>query len=163
MITHDASGRCDHRRLDRWIGRGGPLPADVAAHVEHCERCARRVRQANEVFAAMALVRTLPVSAGLIRRGGGRGLRMLRRASRVSLEARRALAARPGLTYWQRTQLQVTRVSLGLVAAALLMVMRTGIIDGFERTRAAGARLAQEHWDKHIDPEREWFGEDRLA
>ena len=45
----------------------------------------------------------------------------------------------------------------GAVAAGLLMVMRLGLLGGFEQTRTLAQTLADEHWAHHIDPQGEWL------
>ena len=43
-------------------------------------------------------------------------------------------------------------------AAGLILLLRTGIFTGFERTQEYGETLASLHWDRHIDPDGEWMG-----
>ena len=154
---------CDRADLARWSTRGGPIPSSLAAHVGRCRECADRVRHVNRLNASMTLLKAQAVPAGLMNRASQRALRMLRRAERTSADAQRALQAQPDLSSWQRTKLHLARGSMGAAAALLVLVMRVGVLGGLEQTRAAGEALAKAHWDKHIDPDGEWFDTDGLA
>jgi hypothetical protein len=52
-------------------------------------------------------------------------------------------------------------MSLASAAAFLVFMMRIGLLAGIERTETMGQTLASAHWDRHIDPNREWI--DRQA
>lgn len=154
---------CRHPELDDWAVRGGPLPARLAEHVARCPACAEQVRRVNLVHASLMLARTQSAPVELTARANGRALRMLRRAARASAAAERLLRMRPGLSRWQRAQIQMARVSLAAAAAVIMLVIRTGTLVGVERTRQLGEQLATAHWDRHIDPQGEFLGPRELA
>jgi hypothetical protein len=104
------------------------------------------------------LLRTDRVPTNTRARANGKALRMLRRAARASKAAHRLLRMRPDLSPWQRAQVHIARVSLASAAAVLLMLMRVGILSGFEHTHQLGQQLADAHWNRHIDPDGEFFG-----
>lgn len=162
-LAHDTSGQAPSvissqcRELAGWAEHGGVLPARLAAHAGRCPRCADRVRLVNEVNAGLTLLRTQSLPANLHARANGRALRMLRRVARASSAAARLLAMRPHLSPWRRAQLHVMRVSLSGAAAVLALCARAGVNAGFDRTRDLGQQLASAHWERHIDPNHEWF------
>lgn len=159
---HDAvpleSAACRRVATDDWAARGGPLPTRLAAHVAGCPDCAEMVRRVSHVHASLMLLRTQAAPADLNARANARALRMLRRAARASTAARRLLQMRPDLSRWQRTQIQVARLSLTAAAAVMMLVLRTGTLMGFEQTRLLTEQLAAAHWDRHIDPQGEFLG-----
>jgi hypothetical protein len=83
---------------------------------------------------------------------------MLRRIARASAKATRLLKTSPNLTPWQRARLHIARATLSAAAAGLILLLRTGIFTGFEKTQDYGETLASLHWDRHIDPDGEWMG-----
>jgi len=111
----------------------------------------------NEVHASLMLLGSQPLPANLHARANGRALRMLRRVTRASEAASRLLRMRPNLTPWQRAQVHLARVSLGAVAATLMLMARVGILAGVEQTQSMGQTLASAHWDRHIDPDGEFL------
>lgn len=153
---------CERPDLEAWGDAGGALPRSLARHIRTCPSCAERVRRISEVQAGLTLLRTLPVPVNLQARSNGRALRMLRKAARASAAARRLLAARPELTPWQRAQLHLTRLSMGMAAAILILLIRTGVATGFQRTEATGQLLVSQ-WERHVDPNGEWFNPRTLA
>ena len=152
-----AARLCERPDLEAWAERGGPLPSRLAAHVEHCPACADRVRRVSQVHASLTLLGSQPLPANLHARANGRALRMLRRVTRASAAAADLLRTRPNLSPWQRAQIYIARASLSAVAAMIVLIIRVGIISGFERTEALGQALASAHWDRHIDPNHEWL------
>jgi hypothetical protein len=130
----------------------------LAAHITSCPGCADKVRRINQVHASLMLLRTQAAPADLTARANGRALRMLRRAARASAAAQRLLVMRPGLNRWQRAQIHATRLSLTAAAAVVMLVVRAGTLMGFEQTRILGEQLAASHWERHIDPNAEFFG-----
>jgi hypothetical protein len=149
---------CDRRDLAEWSTRGGPLPSRLASHLLQCSGCAERVRRLSRVHSSLMLLRTQAAPADLSARANGRALRMLRRVARASAAANRLLRMRPDLGPWQRAQIHIARLSLGVAAAGLVLVTRASIFTGIERTRELGESLATRHWERHIDPDGEWFG-----
>ena len=158
VAAHIPAGACERADLNDWAGRGGPLPASLAAHVAHCHACAAKVRQISQVHAALGLIRTEALPADLTARANGRALRMLRRAARATAAAERLLRMRPNLSIWQRTQIYAARFSLTAAAAGLTLIVRFGLFSGFEQTREMGRTLAMRHWERHIDGTGEWLG-----
>jgi len=152
-----AARPCDRSDLATWSTHGGPLPGRLAAHVATCPGCAERVRRVNEVHASLMLLGSQPLPVNLHARANGRALRMLRRVTRASEAAARLLRMRPNLTPWQRAQVHLARVSLGAVAAGLMLMARVGILAGVEQTQSMGQALASAHWDRHIDPDGEFL------
>lgn len=148
---------CDRPDLTDWAARGGPLPLRLAAHVTTCPACAGRVRRVNQVHASLMLLRTQAAPPDLLARANGRAMRFLRRATRASQAAQRLLSMRPNLTFWQRTQIHLARMSIGAAAAALALLMRAGVLAGIEQTREAGEQLVAAQWE-HIDPHGQSFG-----
>ncbi|GMU24680.1 MAG: hypothetical protein AMXMBFR13_47530 [Phycisphaerae bacterium] len=65
---------------------------------------------------------------------------------------------RPELTRWQRAQVHLARVTCAAAAAVLVLVTRASVDRGLARTRTMGEVLAERHWERHIDPGREWLG-----
>ncbi len=154
---------CDRRDLERWTDYGGPLPMSLASHLQRCDGCANYVRRVSKVHSSLTLIRTHSMPQRVLPGGNTRALRMLRRIVRASDEATRAVAGKPGLTTLQRVQLHVTRLSAGFAAAAILLVMRVGIVGGIEHVQNVGENLAESYWDNHSDPENDWLRPDRLA
>lgn len=152
---------CDRTDLSRWSDEGGPLPPGLANHIAHCEACSEQVRRINRVHASLALLGNQPLPANLHARANGRALRMLRKATRASEAAGRLLRMRPDLPFWQRAQVHIARASMASAAAFLVCMMRIGLLAGIEHTETMGQTLASAHWDRHIDPDREWI--DRQA
>ncbi len=155
--AEETPSACTRRDLDTWAQEGGPLPGRLAAHIRECPGCAEKVRRLSMVHASLGLLRTQPPPANLLARSNGRGLRMLRRVERASEAAKRLLLMRPDLPRWQRAQIHAARFSLAAAASLLLLLMRVGIMSGFEQTRRMGEQLAAAHWDRHIDPDREFL------
>lgn len=154
--------RCERPDLEAWADGGGALPRGLARHIRSCPSCAERVRRISEVQAGLTLLRTQRTPVNLQARSNGRALRMLRRAARASAAAKRLLAARPDLTRWQRAQLHLTRISMGMAAAFLILVIRTGVATGLQRTEQTGQLLVSQ-WERHVDPNGEFFGPRNLA
>ncbi len=154
---------CARADLASWSAQCGPIPASLANHIGACPACAALVRRVNTVHASMALLCTESVPAGLVQRANARALRMLRRAARASEAAQRALQTRPRPPLWQRVQYQGTRIVMSAAAALLIFVTRAGVTIGMERTRAAGEVLAEDHWNRHIDPNHEWLIRDDVV
>ncbi|NLX12810.1 MAG: hypothetical protein GXY44_04045 [Phycisphaerales bacterium] len=148
---------CTRRDLTQWAEHGGPLPRGLAVHIRECPACAERVRRLSIVHASLGLICTQPSPANLVARSNGRGLRMLRRVERATVAARRLLLMRPDLPRWQRAQIHAARFSLAAAASLLMLLMRMGIMTGFEQTRRMGEQLAAAHWNRHIDPDREFL------
>ncbi len=123
------------------------------------EILSEQVRRMNEVQVGLTLLCTQAAPPDLLARANGRALRMLRRASRVSAAAERLLRVRPNLSRWQRAQLHLARVSIGAAAALLMLVVRAGLLNGFENTRQLGELLAEKHWQRlaAAAPD-EWMG-----
>ena len=154
---------CARRDLERWSEHGGALPASLARHVRVCAACAAHVRRVNEVCVGLKLLRTTAIPAGLPKRANSRALRMLRRAARASASAARVLKMQPGLSIWQRAGLHAKRMSMGVAASFMMLVLRAGLFGGLEKTQTLGEQLAQDHWDRHIDPDGEWLDSNRFA
>jgi hypothetical protein len=154
---------CEHSDLLKWSDKGGPLPRRLSAHIRLCPGCDEQVRRVNEVHTGLTLLRSQPIPRGLQGQANSRALRMLRRVVRASAAASRLLKMRPGLTPWQRAKLHIARISLGAVAAMLVLVTRAGINAGVKETRELGQRLAAAHWDRHIDPNHEWLDPPKMA
>ena len=148
---------CTRRDLTQWAEKGGPLPQRLAAHVRECPACAEQVRRLSMVHASLGLLCTQSPPANLLARSNGRGLRMLRRIERASAAAKRLLLMQPDLPRWQRAQIHAARFSLAAAASLLVLLMRMGIMGGFEQTRRMGEQLAAAHWNRHIDPNREFL------
>jgi hypothetical protein len=158
LRTMNFNPSCDRPDLAEWSTRGGPLPPKLASHLLQCPGCADRVRRLSRVQASLMLLRTQAVPSELVPRANGRALRMLRRVARASEEAKRLLRTHPNLGRWQRAQIHMTRLSLGVAAAGLVLLTRATIFTGLDRTRELGETLATRHWEQHIDPDGEWFG-----
>ena len=160
FVKSDVAARpeaCNRWDLAHWVVRGGAIPNRLADHLRHCPGCAASVRHVSRLHASMLLLQTQPLPANLHARSNGRALRMLRRAARASAAASRLLRMRPSLSRWQQAQLHITRAACGAVAALMVLTVRTGILCGIEETREVGQTLAALHWDRHIDPAREWI------
>lgn len=155
--TGKAPSDCARRDLAQWAEKGGPLPRGLAVHIRECPACAEQVRRLSVVHASLGLLCTQPSPANLLARSNGRGLRMLRRVERATAAARRLLLMQPDLPRWQRAQIHAARFSLAAAASLLLLLMRMGIMSGFEQTRRMGEQLATAHWNRHIDPDREFL------
>ncbi|MHC4442206.1 MAG: hypothetical protein ACYTF1_16380 [Planctomycetota bacterium] len=153
-----ASPACERRDLTDWATRGGKLPAPLADHIRDCPGCAGQVRRVNQTHAALSLLRTQAVPRTCWSKSNNRALRMLRRIARASAKATRLLKTSPNLTPWQRARLHIARATLSAAAAGLILLLRTGIFTGFEKTQDYGETLASLHWDRHIDPDGEWMG-----
>jgi hypothetical protein len=143
---------CDRRDLTEWSIEGGPLPIRLAAHIRNCSACAAHVRRVNEVHASLNLLQSMSIPPDLPARANGRALRMLKRVARASSAAQRLLRIRPNLTRLQRAGIHLARMSLGAAAAVLTLLMRAGLLTGFEQTKQMGQALALRHWEQHIDP-----------
>ncbi len=148
---------CDRSDLARWSAKGGPMPARLADHIAECAGCAEQVRRVNRVHASLALLGSQPLPTNIHARANGRALRMLRRVTRASAAARHLLHMRPDLPFWQRAQIYVARFSLAAAVAALVFIVKLGVLTGIERTESLGQALASAHWDRHIDPNHEWL------
>ncbi|UCD28234.1 MAG: hypothetical protein JSV03_14265 [Planctomycetota bacterium] len=149
---------CQRRDLTDWSLRGGKLPALLAWHIDECPGCARQVRRVNQTHASLALLRTQPTPRQFWTKSNNRALRMLRRIARASAKANHLLRIGPNLSRWQRARIHIARASLGAAAAFLIMFMRAGVFTGLEKTQDYGEALASLHWERHIDPDGEWFG-----
>ncbi len=147
---------CDRPDLLAWAENGGPLPVRLAEHVQNCPGCRERVRRANRVHAGLMLLRTAAPPRTLSVNSHGLALRMLARVTRASQQARELLTTRRELSRWEVVRLYTTRVSMGLAAAVLLLVVRTGVMLGINTGCRAGQDLANVYWD-HVDPEHEWI------
>lgn len=153
-----APSACRRADLEAWADRGGPLPARLARHVRECDACAAHVRRVSEIHVGLTLLCTQSPPTSLSARANGRVLRFLRRAARASEAAHRLLRMRPEMSPYQRAYVHMARLSVGVAAALVMLVVRTGLITGFEETRNLGEQLAEKHWERHIDPNGEWFG-----
>jgi len=152
------------KALANWSVDGGPLPIRLSEHVKRCAACQAQVDRVNRVQASLTLLQTQALPPNLHARANGRALRLLRRAERASAAARELLCCRPDLPYWQRIQFQVTRLTCGVAATFLLLMIRTGVIHAAEETRDMGQTLAAMYADRHIDPDGTGTGRDsRLA
>lgn len=149
---------CPSTDMHRWISRGGPLPARLTDHARSCPVCAERIRQINRVHAGLTLLGAQAVPVRTTSAANLRAMRMLRVAVRRSAAAARLLRSRPRLSWAQRAQLHMTRMTLASAAAGLMVVLRFGAIAGWERVEADGQRLAAAHWERHVDPTGEWMG-----
>lgn len=154
---------CSRPDLLKWSGSGGALPRRLSQHIRLCPGCAEQVRRVSTVHAGLMLLKNEPLPHGLQRRANSRALRMLRRVARASEAASRLLRMRPNLTPWQRAKLRVAQGCFGAVAAVLVLVVRIGVMAGFEQTRELGNQLAMAHWDRHIDPDHEFLDPPSLA
>jgi hypothetical protein len=154
---------CEHPDLLKWSGKGGPLPRRMTEHIRLCPGCDEQVRRVSEVHAGLTLLRNQPAPHGLYGRANGRAMRMLMRVARASAAASQLLKMKPDLSPWQRARIHIARISLGAVAALLVLVTRAGVNTGVQETRDLGERLAAAHWDRHIDPNHEWLDPPRMA
>ena len=153
-------GRRMAKALAKWSIDGGPLPAGLSEHVGHCPACRAKVGRVNRVQASLTLLQTQALPPNLHARANGRALRLLRRAERASAAARELLCCRPDLPYWQRIQFHVTRVSCGVAATFLLLMIRTGVLRAAEETREMGENLAAMYADHHVNPDDSGTGHD---
>lgn len=151
---------CDRSDLRAWSERGGRLPRSLAAHILECPACARRVHAINTVLTGLSLINAQPVPLRTRRLANERALRFLQRAARASAAAQRLLRTNPNLTFWQRAWIHGGRLALSATAAAIVLLMRIGVIAGFEETRNLGEQMAAAHWERHIDPTGEWLPRD---
>lgn len=152
---------CRRADLEAWSIDGGPLPPRLARHVMECSKCSAYVRRVSEVQAGLTLLCTQTAPPDLTARANGRALRFLKRAARASAAAERLLRMRPDLTRAQRLYIHGARISVGVAAAALTLLLRFGVMTGFERAREIGDTLADrqwQHWQKEADPSGEWIG-----
>jgi hypothetical protein len=149
---------CPTRELHAWRLAGGPLPSRLADHAAACPACAAQVRAVSQVHAALALLSTQAAPPELTARANARALRFLRRAARATAAAHRLLRLRPTLTRYQRACIHMARMSVGAAAAMLGLLMRAGILTGFDRTRELGGKLAACHWQRQVDPDGEYLG-----
>jgi len=117
----------------------------------------------STVHAGLTLMANQPLPHEMQGRASSRALRMLRRVARASREAGHLLRMRPNLSRWQRMKLRIAQGCLGAVAAVLVLVVRFGMVAGFEQTRDLGQQLAAAHWDRHIDPNNEFLDPPSLA
>jgi hypothetical protein len=159
----EPAGSCDRSDLRAWSERGGPLPRSLAAHVRECPDCARRVRAVNTVLAGLALINAQPIPIRTRHSANERALRFLQRAARSSAAAQRLLRSSPNLTVWQRAWIHTGRLTMSASAAAILLLMRIGLVAGIEETRDLGEQMAAAHWERHIDPTGEWLPRDHDA
>ena len=157
-VSRSGIATCERADLKAWAQQGGPLPMTLSEHILDCSACADRVRRVSEVSAGLMLLCTQTPPLDLTARANGRALRFLRKAARASTAAQRLLRMRPHLTPWQRASVHMARLSVGAAAALLTLLMRTGVLSGFEQTRQLGEQLAQRHWERQIDPTGEWMG-----
>ncbi len=154
---------CSRPDLLKWSDTGGSLPRRLSDHIRLCPGCAEQVRRVSTVHAGLTLLTNQPLPHELQGRASSRALRMLRRVARASREAGRLLRMRPNLSPWQRVKLRIAQGCLGAVAAVLVLVVRAGMVAGFEETRELGKQLAAAHWDRHIDPDNEFLDPPSLA
>lgn len=154
---------CSRQDLLKWSDSGGALPRRLSDHIRLCPGCADQVRRVSTVHTGLMLLQNQSLPHGLQNRANGRALRMLRRVARASEAAGRLLRMRPNLTRWQRAKLRIAQGCFGAVAAVLVLVMRIGVMAGFEHTRELGNQLAAAHWDRHIDPNHEFLDPPNLA
>ncbi|MBP7936594.1 MAG: hypothetical protein KA354_18285 [Phycisphaerae bacterium] len=160
----DDGASCRRGDLAKWSAEGGPLPARLSRHIELCPACRAQVSRVNRVQASLTLLQGQALPPNLHARANGRALRLLRRAERASAAARDLLHRRPDLPYWQRIQFQITRLSCGVAAALLLLVIRVGVVHAAEETREWGETLAAMYADRHINPDgHDAGGDSRLA
>lgn len=157
-IHHPPPQACQRADLSKWAVRGGPLPIRLAAHAAGCLGCAEHIRRVNRVHASLTLLRTRSGPPDLLARANGRALRMIRRAARACPAAQRLARMHPGLSAWQRTRIHIARLSWPAAAAVLLLIVRAGMLVGFQQTRQLGTQLTASHWDRHIDPTGEFLG-----
>ncbi len=153
-----ARGPCQRRDLDDWAVVGGALPPKLADHIDHCPQCADQVRRVNRVHASLTLMRTQAVPMALLPRANGRALRLLRKVSRASSAVARLLQMNAEMSFWQRVGLHMMRVSLGVAAAGLTLVVRIGMLTGFEQTRSASQQLAARYFDRQSEETDGWSG-----
>src|SRR5206468_2597137 len=118
-----------------WRAGGGRLPARLAEHATGCPTCAAQVRVSTQVHAGLMLLSTQCPPADLTARANARALRFLRRAARATAAAQRLLRLRPTLSRYQQACIHLARMSVGAAAAMLGLIVRAGILTGFERTR----------------------------
>lgn len=147
------AGRGMAKALAQWSVEGGPLPIRLSTHIEQCPTCRAQVARFNRVQASLTLLRTQALPPNLHARANGRALRLLRRAERASAAARDLLRCRPDLPCWQRIQFHVTRLSCGVAATLLLMMIRVTVVHAAEETRHMGETLAAMYADRHINPD----------
>jgi hypothetical protein len=162
-IDPHRGSRCEHPDLLKWSDKGGPLPRRVTDHIRLCPGCDEQVRRVSQVHVGLTLLRSQPAPHGLYGQANSRAIRMLRRVARASAAAGQLLKMKPNLSAWQRARLHIARISLGAVAALLVLVTRAGVNTGVQETRDFGERLAAAHWDRHIDPNHEWLDPPRMA
>jgi len=154
---------CNRRDLAKWSQRGGPLPGKLADHVTKCPACAHQVRSINQTYASITMLRNQPTPKQFYAKSNNRALKMLKRITRASEKAKHLLTFSPNLSPWQRAQLYVARVSLSAAAAVIILAIRAGTLTGFDKTQEYGETLASLHWERHIDPDGEWFGPQNWA
>jgi hypothetical protein len=135
----------------RWNSLRLRLTERLSDHVAHCPRCQRRLAMVNRVELALTLVKTQPLSMGLLARANHKALDVLKHSLRNAPKSAALRIAKADLSRLEKIQPGFERILNVAACVFVVLMIKTGISHSLLDYKEQGEAVIENYYARHLD------------